>query len=136
MQEPTAKMLKCPKCPGTMHTYERKGVQIEQCDTCRGIFLDFGELESLSRLEAQMQQPPPPAQPNTSSRPNPTTKRRPRSSTRSSTLRRVRPGAGTVATTTDIAVTAAGAACSSPPDGPSGARPSHRAPGWLTWLAG
>jgi Zn-finger nucleic acid-binding protein len=64
MQEPTAKMLKCPKCPGTMHTYERKGVQIEQCDTCRGIFLDFGELESLSRLEAQMQQPPPPAQPH------------------------------------------------------------------------
>jgi Zn-finger nucleic acid-binding protein len=62
MQEPTARMLKCPKCPGTMHTYERKGVQIEQCDTCRGIFLDFGELEALSRLEQQMQpqQPPQP----------------------------------------------------------------------------
>ena len=70
MQEPTAKMLKCPKCPGTMHTYERKGVQIEQCDTCRGIFLDFGELESLNRLEQQVQpqqappqyQAPPPPQ--------------------------------------------------------------------------
>lgn len=65
MQEPTTKMLKCPKCPGTMHTYERKGVQIEQCDTCRGIFLDFGELESLNRLEQQVpppqpQQAPPP----------------------------------------------------------------------------
>jgi Zn-finger nucleic acid-binding protein len=61
MQEPTAKMLKCPKCPGTMRTYERQGVQIEQCDTCRGIFLDFGELESLGRLEAQLHQPPPQA---------------------------------------------------------------------------
>lgn len=72
MQEPTAKMLKCPKCPGTMHTYERKGVQIEQCDTCRGIFLDFGELESLSRLEGQMQAPPPqPAQPQYQAPPPP-----------------------------------------------------------------
>jgi hypothetical protein len=27
-----------------MHTYERNGVHLEQCDSCRGIFLDFGEL--------------------------------------------------------------------------------------------
>lgn len=58
MSEPTTKMLKCPKCPGTMHSYERNGVQIEQCDTCRGIFLDFGELEALTRLEGQLAQPP------------------------------------------------------------------------------
>jgi Zn-finger nucleic acid-binding protein len=58
MQEPTTKMLKCPKCPGTMRTYERMGIQIEQCDTCRGIFLDFGELEALTRLETQYQAPP------------------------------------------------------------------------------
>lgn len=42
----------CPKCRATMRTYNRNGIQIEQCDSCRGIFLDFGELESLTRLEA------------------------------------------------------------------------------------
>ena len=52
--------LQCPKCRGTMRTYNRSGVQIEQCDNCRGIFLDYGELEALSRLEAQWTAPPPP----------------------------------------------------------------------------
>lgn len=37
-----------------MRTYERNGVHLEQCDTCRGIFLDFGELEALSQLEARI----------------------------------------------------------------------------------
>ncbi len=50
--------LTCPKCRGTMRTYERNGVHIDQCETCRGIFLDFGELESLTRLEAQLAPPP------------------------------------------------------------------------------
>jgi Zn-finger nucleic acid-binding protein len=45
-----------------MRTYERNGVHLEQCENCRGIFLDFGELEALSRLEAQMAAPPPPQQ--------------------------------------------------------------------------
>ena len=47
-----------------MHTYNRNGVQIEQCSGCRGIFLDYGELESLTRLESQWyaaRRPPPPA---------------------------------------------------------------------------
>ena len=48
-----------------MHTYNRNGVQIEQCSGCRGIFLDYGELESLTRLESQWggQQAPPPPRP-------------------------------------------------------------------------
>jgi len=45
-----------------MHTYNRNGVQIEQCSGCRGIFLDYGELESLTRLEGQWSQPAPPPQ--------------------------------------------------------------------------
>ena len=45
--------MQCPKCHAAMHTYNRSGVQIEQCSGCRGIFLDYGELESLTRLEAQ-----------------------------------------------------------------------------------
>ncbi|MBQ0865626.1 zf-TFIIB domain-containing protein [Streptomyces smyrnaeus] len=54
--------MQCPKCGAPMRTYNRNGVQIEQCDNCRGIFLDYGELESLTRLEAQWAQsaPPPP----------------------------------------------------------------------------
>ncbi|MEU5683291.1 zf-TFIIB domain containing protein [Streptomyces venezuelae] len=56
--------MQCPKCHAPMHTYNRNGVQIEQCNGCRGIFLDYGELESLTRLEAQWgQQPPPPPAP-------------------------------------------------------------------------
>ncbi|TDD06248.1 zf-TFIIB domain-containing protein, partial [Nonomuraea diastatica] len=45
--------MQCPKCHGSMRTYERNGVHIEQCDNCRGIFLDYGELETLSRMEMQ-----------------------------------------------------------------------------------
>src|SRR6185369_9319616 len=59
MTEPTMNVVHCPKCPGTMRTYERNGVKLEQCDSCRGIFLDFGELEALTRLEGQFAGPPP-----------------------------------------------------------------------------
>ena len=55
--------MQCPKCHAPMHTYNRNGVQIEQCSGCRGIFLDYGELESLTRLESQWQQQVPPAPP-------------------------------------------------------------------------
>jgi uncharacterized protein len=54
--------MQCPKCRALMHTYTRSGVQIEQCSGCRGIFLDYGELEALTRLESQwVEQVPPPA---------------------------------------------------------------------------
>jgi uncharacterized protein len=52
--------LLCPKCAGVMKTYERNGIHLEQCDTCRGIFLDFGELESLTQMENRFTQAPPP----------------------------------------------------------------------------
>ncbi|MEU2251124.1 zf-TFIIB domain-containing protein [Streptomyces sp. NPDC019224] len=56
--------MQCPKCHAQMHTYNRNGIQIEQCSGCRGIFLDYGELETLTRIEAQWaQQAPPPAAP-------------------------------------------------------------------------
>ncbi|MGW5850735.1 TFIIB-type zinc ribbon-containing protein [Streptomyces sp. NPDC055254] len=61
--------MQCPKCHAIMHTYNRNGVQIEQCSGCRGIFLDYGELEALTRLESQYtaqqygQVPPPVAPP-------------------------------------------------------------------------
>lgn len=44
--------LTCPKCQGAMRTYERNGIQIDQCTECRGVFLDRGELERLMDAEA------------------------------------------------------------------------------------
>ena len=55
--------MQCPKCHAPMHTYNRNGVQIEQCSGCRGIFLDYGELEALTQLESQWSKPVPPAPP-------------------------------------------------------------------------
>ncbi|MBB4919413.1 hypothetical protein FHS44_006555 [Streptosporangium saharense] len=46
-----------------MRTYERNGVHIDQCDSCRGIFLDYGELETLTRFENQYHAAPPPPPP-------------------------------------------------------------------------
>ena len=52
--------MQCPKCHANMRTFDRMGVHIEQCDGCRGVFLDYGELEAITRLEQQMAPPPPP----------------------------------------------------------------------------
>ncbi|MCX6116368.1 MAG: zf-TFIIB domain-containing protein [Proteobacteria bacterium] len=62
--------MKCPKCPGTMRTHSRGNVHIEQCENCRGIFLDYGEIEALTQMQNQwanqgpntMHQAPPPPQ--------------------------------------------------------------------------
>jgi Zn-finger nucleic acid-binding protein len=56
-------LVLCPKCAGVMHSYERNGVHLEQCDKCRGIFLDFGELEALTQLENRFVAAPPPMPP-------------------------------------------------------------------------
>jgi len=34
-----------------MRTVDRQGVHIEQCENCRGIFLDHGELEQMRAAE-------------------------------------------------------------------------------------
>ena len=47
--------LICPKCQGTMRTYERSGITVDQCAECRGIFLDRGELEHLVDAEQNWQ---------------------------------------------------------------------------------
>jgi Zn-finger nucleic acid-binding protein len=55
--------LTCPKCHGTMRSYERSGVTVDQCSDCRGLFLDRGELEKLIDAEnawhGRPQQPTP-----------------------------------------------------------------------------
>jgi hypothetical protein len=53
--------LTCPKCHGTMRTYERNGVHVDQCADCRGIFLDRGELDRLIDAENSWHSDPEPA---------------------------------------------------------------------------
>jgi Zn-finger nucleic acid-binding protein len=45
-----------------MRTVDRNGIHLEQCDGCRGIFLDRGELEQIVGAEQQYYAaaPPPP----------------------------------------------------------------------------
>ncbi|KAK0332545.1 hypothetical protein LTR94_024435 [Friedmanniomyces endolithicus] len=40
-------LLMCPNDNGSMQTLERNGVQFDMCPTCRGVWLDRGELEKL-----------------------------------------------------------------------------------------
>lgn len=54
-----ASEMVCPKCAGAMRTYERNGVNVDQCTECRGIFLDRGELEQLLNAEEAYNQAPP-----------------------------------------------------------------------------
>lgn len=51
MKDKKTKMI-CPKCKGSMRTYARNGITIDQCRTCHGIFLDRGELEQLISAES------------------------------------------------------------------------------------
>ncbi len=42
-----AAIMICPKCQRPLRTVNRQGLSIEQCERCRGIFLDHGELERI-----------------------------------------------------------------------------------------
>lgn len=43
--------MTCPKCHGSLRTVDKAGVRLEQCENCRGIFLDHGELEQILQAE-------------------------------------------------------------------------------------
>jgi Zn-finger nucleic acid-binding protein len=47
--------MKCPTCPdATLVMSDRQGVEIDYCPTCRGVWLDRGELDKLiDRAAAQ-----------------------------------------------------------------------------------
>lgn len=66
-------LLMCPNDNSPMQTLERTGVQFDMCPTCRGVWLDRGELEKLmeaSGREGRAEAPapatfaPPPPQPS------------------------------------------------------------------------
>lgn len=40
-------LLLCPNDSGAMQTVQRSGVEFDICPTCRGVWLDRGELEKL-----------------------------------------------------------------------------------------
>lgn len=40
-------LLTCPNCNAPMQVVQRGGVELDICPTCRGVWLDRGELEKL-----------------------------------------------------------------------------------------
>ena len=55
-------LLMCPNDNAPMQTLERSGVQFDMCPTCRGVWLDRGELEKLmdaATNDARASAPPP-----------------------------------------------------------------------------
>ena len=63
-------LLMCPNDNAAMQTLERGGVQFDMCPSCRGVWLDRGELEKLmdsamqdGRASAPQAAPPPQAPP-------------------------------------------------------------------------
>jgi len=45
--------VKCPKCSSNFINRQIKFTSIEECTNCKGIWLDYGELTSLLRLETK-----------------------------------------------------------------------------------
>jgi hypothetical protein len=51
--------MKVPVCPAsTLLMSDRQGVEIDYCPTCRGVWLDRGELDKLVQLGARHDVPP------------------------------------------------------------------------------
>ena len=44
--------MKCPACNETLTMTERQGIEIDFCQTCRGVWLDRGELDKILEREA------------------------------------------------------------------------------------
>ena len=43
--------MKCPKCGGNLNEVVFRGIRIDRCSTCGGVWLDNGELEKLAGTE-------------------------------------------------------------------------------------
>ncbi len=43
--------MKCPKCGMELIEIDYKGIKVDKCSLCEGIWLDAGELEAVSKLE-------------------------------------------------------------------------------------
>ncbi len=50
--------MKCPNCNETLLMTNREGVEIDYCPTCRGVWLDKGELDKLIERSSNFSEPP------------------------------------------------------------------------------
>ena len=51
-------LLVCPNDSTSMQTAHRSGVEFDMCPTCRGVWLDRGELEKLMAVDREASGPP------------------------------------------------------------------------------
>lgn len=52
--------MKCPNCNVDLVMSERSGIEIDYCPTCRGVWLDRGELDKIIERSAKDDVAPPP----------------------------------------------------------------------------
>lgn len=45
--------MKCPNCDHLLHITERQNVEIDYCPSCRGVWLDKGELDKIIQFSNQ-----------------------------------------------------------------------------------
>jgi uncharacterized protein len=43
--------MKCPKCGMELIEIDYRGIRVDKCSECEGVWLDAGELEGISRFE-------------------------------------------------------------------------------------
>jgi Zn-finger nucleic acid-binding protein len=55
--------MQCPTDGTTLTMSERSGIEIDYCPTCRGVWLDRGELDKIIDRSLAQQGSPPPAAP-------------------------------------------------------------------------
>ena len=48
---PDATLLRCPKAGTSLVPFKLVGVTVEECPTCKGIWLDHGEFETIAQRE-------------------------------------------------------------------------------------
>lgn len=45
--------MQCPACNTTLQMSERSGIEIDYCPSCRGVWLDRGELDKIIERSAE-----------------------------------------------------------------------------------
>ena len=55
--------MQCPTDGTTLTMSERSGIEIDYCPTCRGVWLDRGELDKILDRSLAQQAPPPQSAP-------------------------------------------------------------------------
>jgi len=60
---PNSGPMACPIDGTTLVMSERQGIEIDYCPTCRGVWLDRGELDKIIERNSAAEQPAPPPPP-------------------------------------------------------------------------